>query len=70
MFAIANDMFGVHVLVKAVGVRELEVRPIHGLADSQARIVDTLVSYGIYNSMQTGARKVWRPVRLRLFRRS
>ncbi|BEI96052.1 hypothetical protein CcaverHIS631_0110010 [Cutaneotrichosporon cavernicola] len=24
MFAIANDMFGVHVLVKAIGVRELE----------------------------------------------
>ncbi|BEI88280.1 uncharacterized protein CcaverHIS019_0109980 [Cutaneotrichosporon cavernicola] len=25
MFAIANDMFGVHVLVKAIGVRELEI---------------------------------------------
>ncbi|BEJ17455.1 hypothetical protein CspHIS471_0608560 [Cutaneotrichosporon sp. HIS471] len=29
MFAIANDMFGVHVLVKAIGVRELEVQLIN-----------------------------------------
>ncbi|GMK57668.1 hypothetical protein CspeluHIS016_0405020 [Cutaneotrichosporon spelunceum] len=51
MFTIANDMFGVHVLVKAIGLKELEVR-----------IVDSLVSFGIFKSMQTGARKVWRPI--------
>ncbi|KAL1408292.1 hypothetical protein Q8F55_005098 [Vanrija albida] len=47
---IANNKFGAHVLVKAVGVKELE-----GL------ISTALLKYGIYESMQTGARKVWRP---------
>ncbi|KLT41556.1 ARM repeat-containing protein [Cutaneotrichosporon oleaginosum] len=61
MFAIANDMFGVHVLVKAVGIKELEVASVQVCADSQAHIVAAMVSYGIYESLQTGARKVWRP---------
>ncbi|WOO77662.1 Meiotic coiled-coil protein 2 [Vanrija pseudolonga] len=47
---IANNKFGAHVLVKAVGVKELE-----GLISA------ALLKYGIYESMQTGARKVWRP---------
>lgn len=62
--SIANNKFGAHVLVKAVGIKELEVSSGTGCKSdtSQGLISDALIKYGIFESMQTGARKVWRPV--------
>lgn len=59
---IANNKFGAHVLVKATSVKELEVNRELCKADGQERISDALFKYGVFESMQTGARKVWRPV--------
>ncbi|OCF37056.1 hypothetical protein I316_00961 [Kwoniella heveanensis BCC8398] len=46
---IASDKFGTHVLCKAVTVRELE-----------APIAEALIKFGIFDSMRTGARRLWR----------
>lgn len=51
MFPIANDMFGVHVLVKAVGVKELEVRLVDGNAHPTRLASSTLSSRTAFSSL-------------------
>ncbi|OXC64583.1 hypothetical protein AYX13_06111 [Cryptococcus neoformans] len=46
---IASNKFGTHVLCKAINLKELE-EPVAG----------ALFRYGVYESMQTGARRLWR----------
>nr|XP_019009113.1 uncharacterized protein I206_05758 [Kwoniella pini CBS 10737]OCF47894.1 hypothetical protein I206_05758 [Kwoniella pini CBS 10737] len=46
---IASDKFGTHVLCKAIMIKELE-QPIS----------DSLINFGIFDSMKTGARRLWR----------
>ncbi|KAL0252603.1 hypothetical protein I308_101995 [Cryptococcus tetragattii IND107] len=46
---IASNKFGTHVLCKAINLKELE-EPVAG----------ALLKYGVYESMQTGARRLWR----------
>ncbi|KAK8849467.1 hypothetical protein IAR55_004800 [Kwoniella newhampshirensis] len=46
---IASDKFGTHVLCKAIAMKELE-EPISA----------ALIKYGIFDSMKTGARRLWR----------
>ncbi|WVW86652.1 hypothetical protein I302_108706 [Kwoniella bestiolae CBS 10118] len=46
---IASDKFGTHVLCKAILTKELE-EPIS----------DALIKFGIFESMKTGARRLWR----------
>ncbi|WWC65626.1 uncharacterized protein I303_108246 [Kwoniella dejecticola CBS 10117] len=46
---IASDKFGTHVLCKAIMNKELE-QPIS----------DALIKFGIFDSMRTGARRIWR----------
>ncbi|KAE8539914.1 hypothetical protein D1P53_003852 [Cryptococcus gattii VGV] len=46
---IASNKFGTHVLCKAINLKELE-EPVAG----------ALFKYGVYESMQTGARRLWR----------
>ncbi|ORY34951.1 armadillo-type protein [Naematelia encephala] len=47
--SIASDKFGTHVLCKAIAVKELE-----------APISEALLKAGIFDSMKTGARRLWR----------
>nr|XP_031859038.1 uncharacterized protein CI109_005544 [Kwoniella shandongensis]KAA5526110.1 hypothetical protein CI109_005544 [Kwoniella shandongensis] len=49
MVPIASDKFGTHVLCKAIAMKELE-EPIS----------EALIKYGIFDSMKTGARRLWR----------
>ncbi|KGB77512.2 hypothetical protein CNBG_3350 [Cryptococcus deuterogattii R265] len=46
---IASNKFGTHVLCKAINLKELE-----------EPVADALFKYGVYESMQTGARRLWR----------
>ncbi|KAK4685781.1 hypothetical protein P7C73_g4358, partial [Tremellales sp. Uapishka_1] len=46
---IASDKFGTHVLCKAVGSKELE-----------EVISEALLKFGLFESMKTGARRLWR----------
>ncbi|WVQ96202.1 hypothetical protein IAU59_003305 [Kwoniella sp. CBS 9459] len=46
---IASDKFGTHVLCKAITVKELE-----------APISEALLKFGTFDSMRTGARRLWR----------
>ncbi|WVR08269.1 hypothetical protein IAU60_005316 [Kwoniella sp. DSM 27419] len=46
---IASDKFGTHVLCKAIAIKELE-----------DTISEALIKFGIFDSMRTGARRLWR----------
>ena len=67
---IASDKFGTHVLCKAVAVDELEVSLVMTSvldsgtrANPQAPILSSLMQHGIFDSLKTGTRRLWREVR-------
>ncbi|WVF68667.1 hypothetical protein IAT40_003438 [Kwoniella sp. CBS 6097] len=69
---IASDKFGTHVLCKAITVKELEVswrmqwitqKYVQRMPNSRwshAPISEALIKFGIFDSMRTGARRLWR----------
>jgi hypothetical protein len=63
---IAKDKFGTHVLCKAIMMKDLEVsQPCSRwtkLMTLKKPILDTLLEIGVFDSLKTGARKLWREV--------